>query len=256
MQIEGSRAIVTGGASGLGRGTAARIVEMGGRVTLIDLPNSQGAAVASELGEAAGFAAADVTNPAEVASAVDGAAEAMGGIDLCVNAAGVAPAFRVVRRDGQMFPLELFEFVVKVNLIGLFDVTRNAARHMAGNDPGPDGERGVIVNVASIAAFEGQIGQAAYSASKGGVAAMTLPLARDLASYGIRVNTIAPGIMDTPMLDAGGGDLKERLAELHVFPKRLGTAEDFAALVVHLAENRLINGEVVRLDAATRMGPR
>jgi NAD(P)-dependent dehydrogenase (short-subunit alcohol dehydrogenase family) len=155
-----------------------------------------------------------------------------------------------------MFPLELFEFVVKVNLIGLFDVTRNAARHMAGNDPGPDGERGVIVNVASIAAFEGQIGQAAYSASKGGVAAMTLPLARDLASYGIRVNTIAPGIMDTPMLDAGGGDLKERLAELHMFPKRLGTAEDFAALVVHLAENRLINGEVVRLDAATRMGPR
>jgi len=256
MQIEGSRAIVTGGASGLGRGTATRLIEMGGRVTLVDLPHSQGAAVAAELGAAAGFVAADVTNPAEVAAAVDGAAETMGGIDLCVNAAGVAPAFRVVTRTGEMFPLDLFEFVVKVNLIGLFDVTRNAARHMAGNEPGPDGERGVIVNVASIAAFEGQIGQAAYSASKGGVAAMTLPLARDLASYGIRVNTIAPGIMDTPMLDAGGGDLKERLAQLHMFPKRLGTPEDFAALVVHLAENRLINGEVVRLDAATRMGPR
>ncbi len=256
MEISGSRVIITGGGSGLGAGTAARLVERGAGVCLLDLPGSKGAEVADGLGDGARFVAADVTDPAAVGAGVDAAAETMGGIDLDVNAAGVAPAHRVVTRQGVMFPIELFEFVVKVNLIGLFDVTRNAVRHMAGNEPGEDGERGLIVNVASIAAYDGQIGQAAYSGSKGGVAAMTLPLARDLASYGIRVNTIAPGIMDTPMLEAGGPELKERLSQIHVFPKRLGTPADFAALVVHLAENRLINGEVIRLDAATRMAPR
>jgi len=201
------------------------------------------------------FVPADVTDPSDVDRSVAEAAAALGGIDVCVNSAGVAMAHRVVTKDGGLFPLEMFEFVVKVNLIGLFDVVRHAARVMSENEPNEDGERGVIVNVASIAAFEGQVGQAAYSASKGGVAAMTLPLARDLASRGIRVNTIAPGIMDTPMLDAGGPNLRERLASVHLFPKRLGTPDDFAALVVHLVENVLINGEVIRLDAGSRMGP-
>jgi 3-hydroxyacyl-CoA dehydrogenase/3-hydroxy-2-methylbutyryl-CoA dehydrogenase len=255
MQILGSRALITGGASGLGAGAARRIVAGGGRVALLDLAQSKGREAASELGESAVFVAADVTNPGEVEQAVGNAAEAMGGIDVCVNAAGVAMAHRVVTKEGGLFPLELFEFVVRVNLIGLFDVTRHVARVMAANDPNEDGERGVIVNVASIAAFEGQVGQAAYSASKGGVAAMTLPLARDLSSRGIRVNTIAPGIMDTPMLDAGGPALRERLVSVHLFPKRLGTPDDFAALVVHLIENALINGEVIRLDAGSRMGP-
>lgn len=255
MQISGSRALVTGGASGLGEGTARRLIEAGGRVALLDLPQSTGGEVAASLGDAAAFFPCDVTVTEEVEQAVDAAASALGGIDLCVNAAGVASAARVVNKDGTLFPIDLFRLVIRVNLVGLFDVTRHAAKHMAQNEPGPHGERGVIVNVASIAAFEGQVGQAAYSASKGGVAAMTLPLARDLASRGIRVNTIAPGIMDTPMLDAGGPGLRERLANVHLFPKRLGTADDFAALVIHLAENELINGEVIRLDAGSRMGP-
>ncbi len=256
MQVAGSRVIITGGASGLGAGTAKALIARGASVALLDLPQSNGAEVANDLGEAAVFIPVDVTDPAAVEPAVDEAARLMGGLDVCVNAAGVAPAHRVFSRQGVMFPIELFEFVIKVNLIGLFDVTRNAARHMAANEPGEAGEQGLIVNVASIAAFEGQIGQAAYSSSKGGVAAMTLPLARDLASYGVRVNTIAPGIMDTPMIEAGGPELKERLSQIHVFPKRLGTPDDFAALVMHLMENQLINGETIRLDAATRMAPR
>ena len=256
MDVGRARAIITGGASGLGAATARLLAGRGAAVTVVDLPQSAGGALAEELGDRGGFAAADVTDPTAVAAALDRAAEQMDGIDLCVNAAGIGPAHRVLTRSGTMFPLELFSFVVSINLIGLFDVVRNAVRHMAANEPGDDDERGVIVNVASIAAFEGQIGQAAYSASKGGVAAMTLPLARDLASYGIRVNTIAPGIMDTPMLEAGGPELKERLSQLAMYPKRLGAAEEFASLVVHLAENRFINGEVIRLDAATRMGPR
>jgi 3-hydroxyacyl-CoA dehydrogenase/3-hydroxy-2-methylbutyryl-CoA dehydrogenase len=223
-------------------------------VSVLDLESSSGASVAAELGGV--FVAADVTSPADVEAAVAHAGEAWGGLDLCVNAAGVAPAHRVITRDGDLFPLELFEFVIRVNLIGSFDVARRAAKVMTANQPNEDGERGVIVNVASIAAFEGQIGQAAYSASKGGIAAMTLPLARDLASQGIRVMTIAPGIMDTPLLDAASPDLKEQLAQIHVFPKRLGSPDEFAALVAHIVENPLLNGEVIRLDAGARMGPK
>lgn len=254
MQVIGTRALVTGGASGLGGATVRRLAEGGAQVAVLDLPSSAGAEVAGEVGGV--FVAADVRDPVEVAAAVDHAAESLGGLDLCVNAAGVAPAHRVVTRSGELFPLDLFEFVVGVNLVGTFDVLRHAARHMTRNEPGSDDERGVIVNVASIAAFEGQIGQAAYSASKGAVAAMTLPLARDLASYGIRVMTIAPGIMDTPLLDSANPELKEQLAAVHVFPKRLGMPEEFARLVVHILENTLLNGEVIRLDAAARMGPR
>jgi 3-hydroxyacyl-CoA dehydrogenase/3-hydroxy-2-methylbutyryl-CoA dehydrogenase len=256
MDVARVRALITGGASGLGAATARRLIREGAAVALLDLEQSAGESVAAEMGDLACFVPADVTDPGAVGSAVDRAREAMGGIDLCVNAAGIGPAHRVLTRQGVMFPLELFGTVVGINLIGLFDVVRNSVRHMAENEPGEDGERGLIVNVASIAAFEGQIGQAAYAASKGGVVAMTLPLARDLASYGIRVNTIAPGIMDTPLLDMGGPELKARLAELAMYPKRLGSGDEFAALVLHLVENRFINGEVIRMDAATRMGPR
>lgn len=254
MKLDGLRALITGGASGLGGATARWLAARGASVSVLDLESSNGAAVAAELGGV--FVVADVTSPADVEAAVAHAGEAFGGLDLCVNAAGVAPAHRVITRDGELFPLELFEFVIRVNLVGSFDVARRAAKVMAANQPNEHGERGVIVNVASIAAFEGQIGQAAYSASKGGIAAMTLPLARDLASQGIRVMTIAPGIMDTPLLDAASPDLKEQLAQIHVFPKRLGSPDEFAALVAHIVENPLLNGEVIRLDAGARMGPK
>ena len=252
MQVKGSKALITGGGSGLGEATARRFAQGGASVTVLDLPQSKGAEVAEQIGGR--FVAGDVTVPEDVAAAVGAAAEAMGGIHLCLNAAGIAPAHRVMTRSGDLFPLDLYERVLRVNLIGVFDVTRNVVRYMAENAPNDDGERGVIVNVASIAATEGQIGQAAYSASKGGVAAMTLPLARDLASYGIRVNTIAPGIMETPMIGGMTDEVRESLSHIHVFPKRLGRPDEFAALVQHLFENTLINGETVRLDAGARMG--
>lgn len=232
------------------------MVDMGARVVMMDINEERGKAAHAELGDASRFIECDVSDAASVAAALDGAAEAFGGLHILVNAAGVAPAQRVLSRDGSMFDLELFRFTVGVNLIGMFDVIRNTARVMAANEPTPGGERGVIVNVASIAAFEGQVGQAAYSASKGGVVGMTLPIARDLGSVGIRVNTIAPGIMDTPLLAGAPQELRESLAQLHVFPRRLGTAEDFAHLVVAIVENEMINGEVIRLDAAARMPPK
>lgn len=256
MQVAGSVALITGGASGLGLGAATRFVEGGGSVTLLDVDERKGASAAAELGDQARFAVCDIRDPAAVAAAVAGAVEEWGRLDILVNAAGVAPAQRVVSRDGEMFDLDLFEFVIRVNLIGTFDVTRNVAAVMARNEPGADGERGVIVNVASIAAFEGQVGQAAYSASKGGIVSMTLPLARDLAGIGVRVLTVAPGIMDTPLLAGAPEELKEALAGLHVFPRRLGSPADFAHLVQAIVENPLLNGEVIRLDAGARMPPR
>ena len=256
MQVAGSVALVTGGVSGLGFGAAGRVVRMGGRVVMMDINEERGKAAVAELGDGSRFIACDVSDTGQVAAAVEGAAEAFGGIQILVNAAGVAPAQRVLSRDGVMFDLDLFKFTVGVNLIGMFDVIRNTARVMAGNEPGDEGERGAIVNVASIAAFEGQVGQVAYSASKGGVVGMTLPLARDLASSGIRVNTIAPGIMDTPLLDGAPQELRDALAKLHVFPQRLGTPDAFAHLVASIVENPMINGEVIRLDAAARMPPK
>jgi 3-hydroxyacyl-CoA dehydrogenase/3-hydroxy-2-methylbutyryl-CoA dehydrogenase len=254
MDVNGARVLITGGASGLGGGTAARLASQGATVGILDLPTTGGADAAAELGGF--FAAADVREPEQVAAAVGEIAEALGGLDVCVNAAGVANAARVINRKGELFPLDLFEFVVGVNLIGTFDVLRNAVEVMAANEPDAEGGRGLVVNVASIAATEGQVGQAAYSASKGGVAAMTLPLARDLASLGIRVMAIAPGIMDTPMIAGMPDEVRESLAKIHVFPQRLGTPEDFARLVQHFMENTLLNGEVVRLDAGARMMPR
>jgi len=256
MQVEGSVAVVTGGVSGLGFGAASRMVDNGASVVMLDINEQRGSEAVSELGERSRFMACDVSKAEDVAAAVAGAKDAFGSIDLLVNAAGVAPAQRVVSRDGVLFDLDVFKFTVGINLIGMFDVIRNVAGVMADNDPGETGERGVIINVASIAAFEGQVGQAAYSASKGGVVGMTLPIARDLADIGIRVNTIAPGIMDTPLLAGAPQELRDSLAKLHVFPQRLGTADDFAHLVQALVENTMINGEVIRLDAAARMPPK
>ena len=256
MQISDSVAVITGGVSGLGFGAAQRMVDHGASVVMLDINEERGRQAATELGERSRFVACDVSKSEDVAAAVAGARGAFGSISVLVNAAGVAPAQRVVARDGTLFDLDVFKFTVGVNLVGMFDVIRNVAAVMADNAPGESGERGVIVNVASIAAFEGQVGQAAYSASKGGVVAMTLPIARDLAGVGIRVVTIAPGIMDTPLLAGAPQELRDALAQLHVFPKRLGTAEDFAHLVQAIVENPMINGEVIRLDAATRMPPK
>lgn len=259
MHIEGATALVTGGVSGLGLGAARMLLGGGASTALVDIDEEKaGEAIEElgELGERARFLACDVSDPEQVEAAVTGAVEALGPIRILVNAAGVAPAQRLVSRDGELFDLELFKFTVGVNLIGMFDVIRNVAGVMAGNEPDGNGERGVIVNVASIAAFEGQIGQAAYSASKGGVVGMTLPLARDLGSVGVRVVTVAPGIMDTPLLAGAPQELRDSLSQLQVFPRRLGTPEDFAHLVRAIIENPMLNGEVIRLDAAARMPPK
>ncbi|MDF1598022.1 MAG: SDR family NAD(P)-dependent oxidoreductase [Acidimicrobiia bacterium] len=256
MRIDGSVAFITGGASGLGRGAAEALVERGAKVAILDLPGSDGASVAAGLGADAVFVPADVRDTVQVEQAVAAALGAFGKLNLLVNAAGVVTAHRVVARNGELFPLDLFKSTIEVNLIGLFDVVRRVAAEMGNNEPDEGGERGAIVNVASIAAYEGQIGQAAYSASKGGIVGLTLPLARDLASAGIRVNTIAPGIMDTPMLAGAPQELKDALAQVHVFPRRLGTPQDFAHLVIAVFENPMLNGEVIRLDAGARMGPR
>ena len=256
MDLNGLRLLVTGGASGLGLATAKRFVSDGSSAALLDLPNSQGAEIAESLGESATFVPADVTDSDQVADAINRATEEMGTLHVVVNAAGVGPAFRVRTRDGDLFPLDLFRFVVNVNLIGTFDVVRRVADVMATNEPNEDGERGVIVNVASIAAFEGQVGQAAYSASKGGVAAMTLPLARDLASYGIRVVTIAPGVMRTPLLAGLKEEATAALEGAVPFPKRLGRAAEFAQLVVEIVKNPYLNAEVIRLDGGLRMAAR
>lgn len=256
MQIEDSVALVTGGAGGLGGGAVRSLLDKGARVAMLDLASSTGEDAARELGDRAHFIPFDVTDPDSVEGAIGSVIDVFGRLDICVNAAGIIAGHRVVSRDGSMFPLERFRAVIDVNLIGLFDVTRRAAAAMRTNTPNDDGERGLIVNVASIAAYEGQVGQAAYSASKGGIVALTLPLARDLASLGIRVMTIAPGIMDTPMLGAVSTEIREALKKIHVFPKRLGTPSDLGSLVAAIAENPLLNGEVIRLDAAARLGPR
>lgn len=256
MQVKDSVALVTGGASGLGLGTARRLLEHGASVALLDINEEKGNQAASELGERARFITCDVSDAGSVEAAVSGAREHFGGIEILINAAGVAPAQRVVSRDGDLFDLDLFRFTIAVNLVGMFDVIRNVAGVMSANEPDEGGERGVIINVASIAAFEGQVGQAAYSASKAGIVGMTLPIARDLGPMGIRVMAVAPGIMDTPLLAGAPPELKDSLAELAVFPRRLGNPDDFAHLVQAIIENPMLNGEVIRLDAAARMPPR
>jgi NAD(P)-dependent dehydrogenase (short-subunit alcohol dehydrogenase family) len=251
MRIDGSSAIVTGGASGLGLATATELAKAGAQVVILDLPSSAGEQRAQEIGGR--FAPADVTDEAAVQAAVDAAAE-LGPLRIVVNCAGIGNPGRVLGKHG-VLPLEQFELVVRVNLIGTFNVIRLAVAAMVQNEP-VDGERGAIVNTASVAAFDGQIGQAAYSASKGGIVGMTLPIARDLASKMIRVCTIAPGLMDTPLLAGLPEPARESLAKQVPHPARLGDPAEYAALARQIVENGYLNGEVIRLDGAIRMAPR
>ena len=255
MKVAGTVALVTGGASGLGAATVRELLAAGGKAVIVDRPQSDGAALAAELGTHAAFAAADVTSDAEVEAAVQQAVERFGAIHINVNCAGTGAAMKTISKGGPM-PLEIFAKVIEINLIGTFNVLRLCAMQMSKNTPNPDGERGVIVNTASVAAFDGQIGQAPYSASKGGVVAMTLPIARDLASVGIRVCTIAPGTFDTPMLALMPDPQRQALAAQIPFPSRLGKPPEFAALARHIVENAMLNGETIRLDGALRMPPR
>jgi len=255
VNVADSNAVVTGGASGLGRATADRIVAGGGRVTLLDRPASAGAEVARQLGRNALFVAADVTSADEVAQALRQAKERFGAIHVLVNCAGIGAAQKTLGKQG---PARLDDFtrVIQVNLIGTFNCIRLAAAGMAENTPNADGERGVIVNTASVAAFDGQIGQAAYSAAKGGIVGLTLPVARDLADLGIRVVTIAPGLFDTPLLASLPEPVRASLAKQVPFPSRLGRPAEYAALAMHVIENTMLNGETIRLDGAIRMQPR
>lgn len=254
MKLDGKVALVTGGASGLGLAAVEELAEAGAAVVIVDLAGSGGEVRAKELGERVRFAPADVTSEDDVRAAVETAVEAFGGLHVAVNCAGVGFPGRVLTRDLEPIDLERFEFVVRVNLIGTFNVVRLAAAQIAKQDS--DGEeRGVIVNTASIAAFDGQIGQAAYAASKGGVVGMTLPIARDLAKSLIRCVTIAPGTFDTPMLAGLPEEARQKLAEGIPHPNRLGRPDEFAALVRHVVENPMLNGEVIRLDGALRMPP-
>jgi NAD(P)-dependent dehydrogenase (short-subunit alcohol dehydrogenase family) len=249
MELNGIGALVAGGASGLGEATARELAARGARVTVADLNEERGAALADEIGGA--FAAADVTDEAQVQAAV----ESVEGLRLAVSCAGIGWAERTVKKDGPA-ALQPFETVVRVNLIGTFNVLRLAANAMAAGEPDAEGERGAVVMTASIAAFDGQIGQTAYSASKGGVAGLTLPAARDLARFGIRVCTIAPGLFDTPLLAGLPQESRDALGASIPFPPRLGRPEEYAKLACHIAENTMLNGEVLRLDGALRMPPK
>jgi len=253
MEIEGSGALVVGGASGLGAATARALAERGARVTIADVNAEQGQALADEIGGA--FVAADVTDEEQVQAAVAAAAAAAGGLRISAHCAGIGFAQRTVSGRGP-HPLEPFTRVIAVNLIGTFNALRLAAAAMSENEPDAGGERGVCVNTASVAAFDGQIGQAAYSASKGGVVGMTLPVARDLARFGIRVCTIAPGLFDTPLLASLPEEAREALGASIPFPARLGRPSEYAALACHIVENPMLNGEVIRLDGALRMAPK
>ena len=255
MDIANSKAIISGGASGLGLKTAEKIISSGGMAVLMDLNSEQGSANAKELGDRALFIITNVTSENEVQNAVIEASNFMGGMTLAVSCAGVVGAARALGREKPM-PVEFFSQTIQVNLIGSFLVSKEAANIMQNNKPNADGERGVIINTASIAAFEGQIGQAAYSASKGGIVGMTLPLAREFARIGVRVNTIAPGIFKTPMVAGMTQDLQDSLGKQVPFPPRLGRPEEYADLVESIYRNAMINGETIRLDGAIRMQPK
>lgn len=255
MELKDAVALITGGGSGLGEATAREFAAAGAKIVVLDLPNSPGPVLADEFGERGLFVAADVGSGEAVEKAIAQAVERFGKLQIAVNCAGIGKAQRTISRDGP-HSLELFTRVVQVNLIGTFNVIRLAAQQMARNDATADGERGVIINTASIAAYDGQIGQAAYSASKGGVVGLTLPVARDLASIGIRVCTIAPGTFDTPMLATLPEPARKALGAQIPFPSRLGRPAEYAALARHIVENSMLNGETIRLDGALRMAPR
>ena len=253
MQVEGQAAIVSGGASGLGRATAKALAENGVKVAILDVNEPAAAEAAPDAGGLA--IACDVSDAASVEAAFVAARERHGPARIVVNCAGVGTAGRIVERDGPL-PLERFRRVIEVNLVGTFNVMRVAAAEMSALEPLEEGERGIIISTASVAAFEGQIGQAAYSASKGGIVSLTLPAARELARYGVRVVAIAPGVFETPMVEALPPDIRQGLAAGVPFPNRLGRPAEYAALVLHLCRNPMINGEVIRLDGALRMAPR
>lgn len=253
MELEGRSAIVTGGASGLGLATARRLASAGARVVIADLPSSAGAERAAELGHGSAFAPTDVRDDAQVQAAVD-LADADDALAVVVNCAGIGPAARVVGKNGPA-PLDVFQRIIDVNLVGTFNVIRLAAAAIASH-AGEAAERGVIVNTASVAAFDGQIGQAAYSASKGGIVGMTLPIARDLAQHRIRVVTIAPGLFLTPLLESLPQEAFDSLGAQVPHPRRLGDPDEYALLVTQIVENPMLNGETIRLDGAIRMAPR
>lgn len=252
MKLSEAKAVVTGGASGLGFASAQRIVDAGGRVVLLDINDELGVESAAKLGDRATYVNTDVSNEDSVKAAMQHAKEAMGGITLAVNCAGVANAGRTLGRDGP-WPSANFNRVIQINLVGTYNVTKEAAAVMNENEPNEDGERGVVISTASIAAFEGQIGQAAYAASKGGVHAMMLPLAREFAAFGIRVNTIAPGIMLTPMMAGFSQEVQDSLAAQVPFPKRLGKPSEYADTVAFIYETTYVNSETIRCDGAIRM---
>jgi NAD(P)-dependent dehydrogenase (short-subunit alcohol dehydrogenase family) len=254
MKIEGAVALVTGGASGLGEATVRAFVQKGGRAVIADLNAARGEALSRELGDAAVFVETDVANAEQVQAAVN-AASSMGRFIAAINCAGIGAGQRVLNRDGSPHDLDAFQKVINVNLVGTFNVLRLAAAAMAQNEP-VAGERGVVVNTASVAAFEGQIGQVAYSSSKGGIVGLTLPAARDLSKVGIRVMTIAPGTFDTPLLGSLSEEIRASLAATIPHPGRLGEPAEFGQLACHIVENAYLNGEVIRLDGALRMAPR
>jgi NAD(P)-dependent dehydrogenase (short-subunit alcohol dehydrogenase family) len=255
MELNSVKAVVTGGVSGLGLGVARHLAAAGAKLALFDLDEAKGAAAIAELGAAAVFERVDVTDEASVVAAVARARAHMGGLNVVVNCAGVLGSGRVLGKDGPM-PLSRFETTVRINLVGSFNVAKAAAALMQENAPGEDGERGVIVHTASIAGYEGQIGQAAYAASKGGVIGMTLPMAREFARIGIRVMTVAPGVFHTPMVDGMPEQVYQSLCAQVPYPSRLGTVEEFADTVAFILRNRYMNGSVVRVDGAIRLAPK
>ncbi len=255
MEINQVKAIVTGGASGLGEAVARFLAERGARVVLADLNDDKGRAAAAALGAQASYQHCDVSSDASAQAAIEAATRQLGGLNVAINCAGILGAGRVLGKDGPM-PLSQFETTVRVNLVGSFNIARLAAAVMQHNPPGEDGERGVIVNTASIAAFEGQIGQAAYAASKGGVVGMTLPIAREFARIGVRMMTVAPGVFHTPMVDGMPQNVYDSLCAQVPYPSRLGKPEEFAATVAFIITNRYLNGGVIRVDGAVRLQPK
>lgn len=256
MNVNHVIALVTGGASGLGEATVRRLHANGAKVVIVDLNEVGGLTLAQELGENAVFAKADVANEGDIQAAVQLALDQFGALNVAVSCAGVGEAIKTVHPEKGAHPLDRFERVIRINLIGTFNVTRLSALAMLINEPNSGGERGVIINTASIAAFDGQMGQAAYSASKGGIVGMTLPIARDLAQWGIRVMTIAPGLFDTPLLAALPEKARVSLGQQVPFPSRLGNPAEYAQLAQHIIENEMLNGETIRLDGAIRMPSR
>jgi NAD(P)-dependent dehydrogenase (short-subunit alcohol dehydrogenase family) len=255
MQLNETRAVITGGVSGLGLAVARHFIANGGQAALLDINDEAGAAAVSELGDAASYINTDVTSEQAVSDAVAAAVSNMGKINVAMNCAGVIGAGRVLGREAPM-PLDFFAKVIQINLVGSFNICKAAGAAMEANDPGPDGERGVIINTASVAAYEGQIGQAAYSASKSGIVGMTLPIAREFTRIGVRVMTVAPGIFWTPMLEGMPEHIQESLGASIPFPSRLGQPEEFAELCAHIVENGYLNGETIRLDGAVRLQPK